>query len=105
MLVILLVGECFADLKYTRSNKWGYLIMNCRKGDAVTARRRIDGMNVPVVPAGSHGVVVATTLLGRPKRVEFIVDDGWGTKQFQFDVAPDDITPAAGDELAPQQSR
>ncbi|MEN4473985.1 hypothetical protein [Mycolicibacterium cosmeticum] len=48
---------------------------------------------------------MATTLLGRPKRVEFIVDDGWGTKQFQVDVVPDDIAPAAGDELAPQQSR
>ncbi len=78
--------------------------MNCRKGDAVIARRRIDGMNVPVVPAGSHGIVVATTLLGRPKRVEFIVDDGWGTKQFAVDVISADIA-AAVDDGAPQRSR
>jgi hypothetical protein len=78
--------------------------MNCRKGDAVTARRRIDGMNVPVVPAGTTGVVVTTTLLGRPKRVEFVVNDGWGTKQFQVDIAPGDIAPAANDEMASQQS-
>ncbi|ORV06479.1 hypothetical protein AWB94_16080 [Mycolicibacterium canariasense] len=62
-------------------------------------------MDVPVVPAGSNGVVVATTWLGRPKRVEFIVNDGWSTKQFQVDVAPGDIASAANDELAPQQSR
>ncbi len=42
--------------------------------------------------------------VARPKRVEFIVDDGWGTKQFAVDVTPADIA-AAVDDGAPQRSR
>lgn len=61
------------------------------KGDTVTARRQIEGMNTPLVPAGSRGTVVATTLLGRPKRVHFAIADGWGVKRFQMDVRPGDV--------------
>ena len=72
---------------------WGNR-MSCRKGDAVTACRQIDGMNVPVVPAGSPGTVVATSLLGRPKRVEFVIVDEWGSKQFEVEVENGDVKPA-----------
>lgn len=65
--------------------------MRCRKGDAVTARRQIEGMDVPVVPAGSRGTVLTTTMLGRPKRVFFAVSDGWGLKRFQVSVRPGDV--------------
>lgn len=69
--------------------------MSCRKGDAVTACRQIEGMNVPAVPAGSQGTVVATTLLGKPKRVEFVIADEWGRKQFEVDVDHGDVKPTA----------
>jgi hypothetical protein len=52
----------------------------------VTARKEIDGINVPGVPAGSTGTVVATTLLGSPKTVHFAVDTAWGPKQFHVGV-------------------
>jgi len=67
--------------------------MSYRKGDAVTACRQIDGMNVPMVPAGSPGTVVATTLLGRPKRVAFAIVDEWGSKQFEVEVENGDVKP------------
>lgn len=65
--------------------------MRCHKGDAVTARRRIEGMNVPLVPAGSRGTVQATTIFGRPKSVFFAVNDGWGLKRFHVDVHRGDV--------------
>ncbi len=69
----------------------GVPTMRLRKGDVVTARRQIDGMNVPVVPAGSTGTVLATTLLGRPKKVFFAISDGWGMKKFSVDVRHGDV--------------
>lgn len=71
--------------------------MGCRRGDAVSACRRIEGMDVPVVPPGALGTVTATTLLGRAKTVEFVVDDGWGRKQFQVNVEAGDVEPVPGD--------
>lgn len=65
--------------------------MRCRKGDTVTARRKIEGMDVPVVPEGTTGTVVATTALGRPKTVFFKVNDGWGLKRFQVTVRRGDV--------------
>ncbi len=62
-----------------------------QRGDKVTARRMIADMNVPEVPAGSVGTVVATTVLGRPKRVHFALQTGWGPKQFHVDVRRGDI--------------
>ena len=67
--------------------------MSCHKGDAVTACRQIDGMNGPTVPEGSPGTVVATTLLGRPKRVAFEIVDEWGSKQFEVEVENGDVKP------------
>ncbi|MDX1889311.1 hypothetical protein [Mycolicibacterium sp. 050158] len=43
-------------------------------------------MNVPDVPAGAVGTVVATTLLGRPKTVHFALNTPWGCKQFHVGV-------------------
>jgi hypothetical protein len=57
-----------------------------KKGDTVTARSEISGMNVPEVPAGATGTVVATTLLGKPKTIHFALDTPWGPKQFQVGV-------------------
>ena len=65
--------------------------MRWRRGDAVTARRPIEGIDVPLVPAGSRGWVSATTLFGRPKQVSFVVADGWGLKEFRIDVGPGDV--------------
>ena len=66
-------------------------MMRCRKGDAVTARRKIEGIDVPLVPAGALGTVRSTTVFGRPKRVFFAVCDGWGTKRFQVNVHKGDV--------------
>jgi hypothetical protein len=63
----------------------------CRKGDEVTARRQIEGMDVPLVPAGSTGTVVSTNVFGRPKRVQFVVADAWGDKHFQVEVRRGDV--------------
>jgi hypothetical protein len=60
--------------------------MRCRRGDLVIARRQIEGMDVPLVPVGSRGTVVTTTMFGRPKRVFFAVSDGWELKRFQVNV-------------------
>jgi hypothetical protein len=65
--------------------------MRCRKGDSVTALRQIQGIDVPLVPAGSHGTVKATTLFGKPKRVFFAASDGWGLKRFHVDVRRGDV--------------
>ena len=65
--------------------------MRWRRGDAVTARRPIEGMDVPLVPAGSPGRVSATTIFGRPKRVLFAITDGWGFKVFRVNVRPGDV--------------
>jgi len=66
-------------------------MMRCRKGDTVTARRQIEGMDVPLVPVGCHGTVLTTTTLGRPKKVYFTVSDGWGLKRFHVNVRPGDV--------------
>ena len=65
--------------------------MRYRKGDLVAASREIDGMNVPVVPRGTRGRVLKTTVFGRPKRVFFAVSDGWGLKRFHVDVCRGDV--------------
>jgi hypothetical protein len=65
--------------------------MRCRKGDEVTANRQIEGMDVPLVPAGSRGTVLETTMLGRPKKVFFAVSDGWGLKRFHVNVQRGDV--------------
>lgn len=65
-----------------------------RAGDVVAARRRLEGVDVPVVPAGAVGTVAATTLFGTPKRVHFTVADTWGTKRFHVRVRRGDVTPA-----------
>ena len=57
-----------------------------KTGDQVTARSAIGGINVPDVPEGSVGTVVATTLMGKPKTVHFALDTPWGRKQFQIGV-------------------
>ncbi|MDA2895340.1 hypothetical protein PDG61_30825 [Mycolicibacterium sp. BiH015] len=46
---------------------------------------------MPLVPEGTQGTVVATTLFGQPKRVAFAVSDGWGLKRFQARVRPSDV--------------
>jgi hypothetical protein len=66
--------------------------MSCRKGDRVTARRQIDGMNVPEVPPGTDGTVVKTTLLGRPKQVQFVLQTARGPKRFVVSVQRGDVT-------------
>ena len=65
--------------------------MRCRKGDAVIARRRIEGMDVPLVPAGAGGTVQTTTMFDKPKRVFFAVSDGWGVKRFHVNVRRGDV--------------
>jgi hypothetical protein len=62
-----------------------------QRGDKVTARKAIADMNVPEVPAGSVGTVVATTVLGQPKRVHFALKTGRGPKQFHVDVRRGDV--------------
>ncbi|MGX9791782.1 hypothetical protein [Mycobacterium sp. MMS18-G62] len=57
----------------------------------MTARRMIADMNVPEVPAGSVGTVVATTMLGQPKRVHFALNTVWGPKQFHVEVRRGDV--------------
>lgn len=65
--------------------------MGYRKGDRVTANKRIFGMNVPPVPVGTTGTVVKTTLLGRPKLVAFAVATGWETAHFDVEVDHGDV--------------
>jgi hypothetical protein len=65
--------------------------MRCRRGDAVIARQKIQGMDRPLVPAGSRGTVLTTTMLGRPKKVFFAVSDGWGLKRFEVAVRRGDV--------------
>lgn len=65
--------------------------MRYRTGDGVTAVRQIEGMDVPLVPAGSRGTVVTTTMFGEPKTVAFTVSDGWGLKKFHVNVAKGDV--------------
>jgi hypothetical protein len=76
----------------------GVRMMRCRKGDAVIARQQIEGMDVPLVPAGSRGTVVTTTMLGKPKKVFFAVSDGWGLKRFEVAVRRGDVGSAPRDE-------
>ncbi len=65
-----------------------------RVGDTVAACRRLEGIDVPVVPAGTIGTVAATTVFGNPKRVHFTVADTWGTKRFRVRVRRGDVEPA-----------
>lgn len=60
---------------FERSREARISVLRYRKGDLVAASREIDGMNVPVVPRGTRGRVLKTTLFGRPKRVFFAVSD------------------------------
>lgn len=62
-----------------------------RKGDSIIARRQIEGMNRPEVPAGTVGTVKSTTVLGKPKTVFFALTTGWGPKRFTVDVRPGDV--------------
>ncbi|KAA0099806.1 hypothetical protein CIW49_09585 [Mycolicibacterium sp. P1-18] len=57
-----------------------------KRGDRVTARSDIGGVNVPDVPAGAVGTVVETTLTGRPKTIHFALDTPWGPKRFDVGV-------------------
>lgn len=57
-----------------------------RRGDRVTARSEIGGVNVPDVPAGAVGTVVETTLTGRPKTIHFSLETPWGPKRFDVGV-------------------
>jgi hypothetical protein len=66
-------------------------MMRCRKGDAVTARRKIEGIDVPLVHPAARGTVEATTIFGRPKKVSFALSDGWGVKKFHVDVTRRDV--------------
>jgi hypothetical protein len=49
-------------------------------------------MNVPEVPPGTDGTVVKTTLLGRPKQVQFALQTAWGPKRFVVSVQRGDVT-------------
>jgi hypothetical protein len=64
-----------------------------RKGDSIIARRQIEGMNVPEVPAGTVGTVKTTTILGKPKTVFFALATGWGEKRFTVAVRRGDVQP------------
>jgi hypothetical protein len=75
-----------------------------RKGDSIVARRQIDGMNVPEVPAGSVGTVKTTTMLGKPKTVFFALATGWGEKRFTVAVQRGDVELMAGSVGAVRQS-
>ena len=57
-----------------------------RRGDRVTARSEIGGVNVPDVPAGAVGTVVETTLTGKPKTIHFGLETPWGPKRFDVGV-------------------
>ncbi|BBZ31114.1 hypothetical protein MMAD_54090 [Mycolicibacterium madagascariense] len=57
-----------------------------RRGDRVTARSGIAGMNTPDVPAGAVGTIVRTTLLGQPKTVHFELTTAFGPKRFEVGV-------------------
>lgn len=65
--------------------------MGFRKGEEVTACRQLVGIDVPVVPAGSAGTVVRTTVFGRPKTVHFEIPDEWGVKRFEVEVQRGDV--------------
>jgi hypothetical protein len=60
--------------------------MRYRRGDTVVTKTDISGHNVPDVPAGTGGTVVATTAFGKPKRVHFELQTGFGLKRFDVDV-------------------
>ncbi|MGW0163368.1 hypothetical protein ACWDUN_29005 [Mycobacterium sp. NPDC003323] len=74
------------------------------KGDVVAARRRIEGVDVPIVPAGAVGTVTTTTVFGNPKRVHFAVSDTWGIKRFQVRVRRGEVV-AAPDAAAGTDDR
>ena len=74
--------------------------MRCRKGTAVTACHQIEGMNVPIVPAGTRGTVLTTTMFGRPKEVFFAVSDGWGVKRFHVRVGRGDVQVSQGPDVS-----
>ncbi|SLI42611.1 Uncharacterised protein [Mycobacteroides abscessus subsp. bolletii] len=48
-------------------------------------------MDVPTVPKGAKGIVNATTIFGKPKRVAFTVQTTWGEKRFVVEVYRDDV--------------
>jgi hypothetical protein len=65
--------------------------MRYHEGDRVTAQREIEGIDVPPVAPGTVGTVVATTVFGRPKKVFFAIQTGWGPKRFNVNVGPQDV--------------
>lgn len=69
----------------------GVTEMRYRKGDSIVARRHIEGMNTPEVPAGTVGTVETTTVLGKPKTVFFALSTGWGEKRFTVEVRRGDV--------------
>lgn len=74
-----------------------------RAGDVVAARRRIEEVDVPVVPAGAVGRVTTTTVFGNPKRVHFAVADTWGTKRFHVRVRRGDVEQVS--DAVPEDAR
>jgi hypothetical protein len=63
-----------------------------RRGELVTARRDFQGMNRPLVPEGTVGEIVNTTVLtGRPKTVRFQLMTEWGPKTFTTYVTNEDV--------------
>lgn len=62
-----------------------------RRGDKVTAQRKLVDINVAAVPAGSEGRVISTTLLGAPSKVEFELDTLMGTRKFKLPVQRGDV--------------
>jgi hypothetical protein len=62
-------------------------------------------MDRPLVPAGSRGTVVTTTMLGRPKKVFFAISDGWGLKRFEVPVRRGDVDAAQCEAEASSAAR
>lgn len=68
-------------------DQWkGGIVRRYKRGDRVTARSDIGGINVPDVPAGAVGTVVETTLTGKPKTIHFALETPWGPKRFDVGV-------------------
>jgi len=65
--------------------------MTWHNGDAVTARREIDEMDIQTVPEGAEGTVEQITVFGRPKVVCFDVPTVWGNKRACVHVHRGDV--------------
>ena len=62
-----------------------------RRGDRVTAQRKLVDVTVAAVPEGTEGQVVATTLWGAPRLVEFVLDTVMGIKHVKLPVGRGDV--------------